>query len=304
MPSLRDFSTALHHVGPAELGKRVYAEVNKDNVFTNAAAMAYAWVFAVFPLMIFLMSMVPYLPENLRRATPDYVDKVMYGAGLQYAIVGPVKDTLTPLLNNTHKGLLSFSLVLTLYAASGGMNTTMSALDAALDVKKFRPFLLKRLVAIALTVFVGLAFLAVMLLLPIGTMAEHVVWHNVHKLPPQVRDLARGPLPWLLTLTRYLLGLVLIQLMIVVLYYVGPSRRKRLRLFTPGAIFTVVGWIATGWGLRIYFAHFDSYSKTYGAVAGMVIMLMVFYLDATIILIGAELDNEVEKARDEHPTRV
>ena len=138
MPSLGDFSTAVRTVGPVELGKRVYTEVNNDNVFTNAAAMAYAWVFAVFPLMIFLMSMVPYLPKHLREATPGYIDKVMYGAGLQYAIVGPVKETLTPLLTNTHKGLLSFGLLLTLYAASGGMNTTMSALDMALDVQKGR----------------------------------------------------------------------------------------------------------------------------------------------------------------------
>src|SRR4051794_13041516 len=127
MSTVKDFVHALRNVGPIKLGVRVGNEVVKDNVMTNAAAMAYAWVFAVFPLLIFFMTLVPYLPREFREKTPDYVADLMYRAGMTWAIVDPVQKLVISLLTTTHGGLLSVGLVLTIYAASGGMNTTMAA---------------------------------------------------------------------------------------------------------------------------------------------------------------------------------
>jgi membrane protein len=301
MASVKELVYVLRHTGLVVLLKRVYSEVNKDNVFTNAAAMAYAWVFAVFPMLIFLMTLVPYLPQRYRDATPERIGDMMYGAGLQYAYVGPVKDAITKLMESPHGGLLSFGLILTLYAASGGMNTTMASLDTALDIEKGRPFWLKRLLAMALTVFVGVCFLIIVVMLPLGSMATNLLTTYAHKLPDWVSQWITAKTVILTTVVRYAIGLTVMQIMIGVIYQVGPSRWHRLKFFTVGSIFTALGWIATGFVLRFYFAHFNSYDKTYGAVAGMVIMLMVFYLDAMIILIGAELDNEVMKARYETP---
>ncbi|MDB5328498.1 MAG: ribonuclease [Phycisphaerales bacterium] len=299
MAKVRDLVFVLRHLGPMKFGQRVLGEVSTDNVFTNAAAMAYAWVFAIFPLLIFLMALVPYLPKRFRDATPDYIGDMMYGAGMTYAIVGPVQETAKSLLTNTHSGLLSFGLLLTLYAASGGMNTTMAALDTAMDIDKFRPFWLKRIIAMVLTVFTGLSFFVVILMLPIGSIITKLVSEYTHYLPQVAQGWMTSKMLILTTLIRYAIGLTVMQIMIGVLYQFGPSKRQPMRFFTVGSLFTAVGWIATGFALRYYFSMSKSYDKTYGAVAGMVIMLMVFYLDAAIILIGAELDTETIKARDE-----
>lgn len=302
MATVKDLYHALRDVGPVELGLRVYRQITKDNVFTNAAAMAYAWVFAVFPMMIFLMSLVPYLPKRFRDATPDYIADLMYGSGMTYAIVGPVQETAKSLLTETHGGLLSFGLVLTLYAASGGMNTTMAALDTALDIQDGRSFFIKRLMAMLLTIVLGVSFVIVMVLLPLGNAMTELLASYTHLLPNFLQEWVTTKTVIFSTIVRYVIGLTIMQLMIGVLYQFGPSRRQRVRFFTPGSIFTALGWIATGIALRFYFENFNTYSKTYGTVAGMVIMLMVFYLDAAIILVGAELDNEVMKARYEKPS--
>lgn len=299
MAKFRDLVFVLRRVGLTKFAKRLIGEVSTDNVFTNAAAMAYAWVFAIFPMLIFLMSLVPYLPKKFRDATPDYIGQTMYGAGMTYAIVGPVQETAKNLLTNTHGGLLSFGLLLTLYAASGGMNTTMAALDTAMDIDKFRPFWLKRIIAMVLTVFTGLSFFVVIVMLPVGTIITKLLTDYVHYLPQVVQGWMTSKMLILTTVIRYAIGLTVMQIMIGVLYQFGPSRRQPVRFFTVGSIFTAIGWIATGYALRYYFSVTKTYDKTYGAVAGMVIMLMVFYLDAAILLIGAELDTEIMKASHE-----
>ena len=299
MSTVKDFVHALRNVGPIKLGLRVGGEVAKDNVLTNAAAMAYAWVFAVFPLIIFFMTLVPYLPHEFKEKTPDYVADVMYRAGMTWAIVDPVQQLVKSLLTNTHGGLLSIGLVLTLYAASGGMNTTMAGLDAALDVDKPRSFWLKRLIAMALTVFLGVAFIIVIVLLPLGGFLTRLLTDYAHYLPAGVQAWMTTKTVILTTIIRYVVSLTVLQLMIGVLYTFGPSRRQPFRVFSPGSLFTMFGWILTGSALRYYFEHFGNFSKTYGSVLGVAVMLTVFYLDATIILIGAEFDNEIAKARYE-----
>ena len=299
MSTVRDFVIALRNVGPYRLGLRVAGEVGKDNVLTNAAAMAYAWVFAVFPLIIFFMTLVPHLPHEFREKTPEYVADVMYRAGMTWAIVDPVQQLVISLLTTTHGGLLSVGLILTLYAASGGMNTTMAGLDAALDVDSPRSFWLKRLIAMALTVFLGVSFLIVIVMLPLGGVLTRLLTDYAHYLPAGVQAWMTTKTVILTTVVRYVVALTVLQLMIGVLYTFGPSRRQPFRMFSPGSLFTMIGWIATGSALRFYFEHFSNFSKTYGSVLGVAVMLLVFYLDATIILIGAEFDNEIAKARYE-----
>ncbi|MGC4032315.1 MAG: YhjD/YihY/BrkB family envelope integrity protein [Tepidisphaeraceae bacterium] len=187
MAGIKDLVHVIQSHGPVELGKRVYAEVNRDNVFTNAAAIAYAWVFAIFPMVIFLMTLVPYLPQRFREQVPYKIAELMYQSGMTWSIVDPVQKLAESLLNETSRGLLSFGLLLTLYAASGGMNTTMAALDTALDIEKPRPFWLKRLFAMLLTVFMGGAFLIVLLMLPIGSIATKLLTEHASALPTRRR---------------------------------------------------------------------------------------------------------------------
>jgi len=301
MARVADFIHAVKQIGPWGFAKRVWRETNEDNVFTNAAAMAYAWAFAVFPFLIFLLTLLPYLPINTQKATIHYIELFMYRSGMTDSVVSLVRDPLKAVMSQAHTGFLSLGLLLTLYAASGGMNTTMSALDEAFEVERPRAFIWKRLWAIVLTLFACLGVVIILIALPVSGLALHLLLAHIHELPlpSWVMGLINVPMLVLITFIRYLIGLFVMQLMIGFLYRFGPSHPHRLRFLSPGAIFATVGWIATGAGMRFYFTHFaeTSYARTYGIVAGMIIMLLVFYLDGIIVLIGAEIDSEVEKCQ-------
>ncbi len=300
MASMRDLIFVVRGQGLWPLLKRLYFEVNEDNVFTNAAAMSYAWVFAIFPFFIFLLALVPYIPEHYRNNANRAVEYVLQEVQVPGKTAETVMSVVKEVTDKPHTGgFLSIGLFLTLYAASGGMNTTMSALDQAFDVEKPRKYVTKRLWAMLLTVLVCACAIIIVILLPIGSQITRLVLEYADKLPERLRWLANGSTLLLFTVARYIIGLTVMQLMIGAVYHFGRSQRNRLRFFTPGSVFAAVGWIALGAVMRIYFENYANYSKTYGTVAGMVILLMIFYLDSIIFLVGAELDSEIELAKSE-----
>jgi membrane protein len=299
MARLRDLVFVVREYGAWSFFKRLYTEINEDNVFTNAAAMAYAWMFAVFPFVIFLLTLIPYLPDQLRGQAVDLTRQVLEQS-LTPTSAQTILGNIGDVVNNPRGGLLSVGLILTLFAASGGMNATMTSLDMAFDVEKPRKYVWKRIVAMMLTVFMCLCLIVIVIAIPIGSLLTKLLLEYNDKLPPWAQELFSGGTLALLTVARYIIGLTVMQILIGVIYHFGRSRRNHhIRFFTPGSILAAIGWIGTGMAMRYYVENFANYSKTYGAVAGMVVMLMIFYINAIIILIGAELDSEIRQIKSE-----
>lgn len=299
MARLRDLVLVPRKYGMWKFAKRLYNEINEDNVYTNAAAMAYAWMFAVFPFVIFLLTLIPYLPAEFRSHAVDLTRQVLEQS-LTPTSAQTILNNIGDVVNNPRGGLLSLGLILTLFAASGGMNATMTALDMAFDIEQSRTYLWRRIVAMMLTVFMCLCLIVIVIVIPIGSLVTKLLLEYNDKLPPNIRPWFNDTTLVLITVIRYIVGLTVMQILIGVIYHFGRSQRNhRIHFFTPGSILAGIGWIATGMGMRFYVENFANYSKTYGAVAGMVVMLMVFYINAIIILIGAELDNEIRLAKQD-----
>jgi len=299
MARFRDLVLIAREYGLWGFLKRLYAEINDDNVFTNAAAMAYAWMFAVFPFMIVVMTLLPYVPDQYRAEATKMTRSVLADS-LTKDASDTIMEQMDKVLSQPRSGLLSLGILLTLFAASGGMNATMTALDRAFDVDKPRKYVWKRIVAMMLTIFMCLCLIIIVVLIPVGSLVTNLLTRHAGNLPAWAQDLMAGWTIPLLTVARYVIGLTVMQILIGVIYHFGRSRRNhRIRFFTPGSIVAALGWIGTGFGMRIYVENFANYSKTYGAVAGMVVMLMVFYFNAIIILLGAEIDSEVRQIKSE-----
>jgi membrane protein len=198
-----------------------------------------------------------------------------------------VLTNLNQVLNQPHSGLLSLGLIVTLWVASGGMSMTMTALDAALEVKKAWPFYVQRPMAILLTIVVTVMIMIVFVLLPIGTAIMNWLAATRH-IPYRVL--------WALAFARYFLAILLLQSILVMLYSFGTSVRRKIDFFNPGALFTLLVWLILAWGFRIYVDRFASYQKTYGAVGGVAILLLFFYLDALVLLVGGEINSLVNTA--------
>jgi membrane protein len=284
MADLKDFIPAVRKAKPWGFVFRTWQEIGKDNVLTLAAAMAYSWLFAVFPFIIFLLTLAPYLPEKQKLDAQQQITAFVQEMIPHQA--QPVLDSLESVLKEPRTGLLSFGLVVTLWTASGGVSMTMSALDSAFDAPQFRPFYTQRPIAILLTMVMVILILLVFVLLPIGSAI--IKWLIEQKLVPHA-------LVWAIDVVRYALAVLLMLAALMILYKFGTSVKQRLIFFSPGAIFTVVAWLVLGGSFRFYVDRFGRYDRTYGAVGGVAIILLLFYLDAVMLLVGAEINSEVDR---------
>ena len=301
MARIRDFFTVVRRVGPLTFAKKIWFEVNDDNLFTNASALAYAWLFAVFPFLIFLLSLLPYLPDRLKGEAQEQLT-------IQLKENLPKKADI--LLSNVQQfmdqpkgSLLSVGLIITIWAASGGMAMTMAALDTAFDVEKRRPFYKQRLLAILLTDVVATLILIVLALLPLGSIAAGFAQKYGAEWLEKIHLTESWLAPILMAwhIIRFSLSFVLLFTVLAILYHWGTVARTRLRFLSPGAIFCVVVWLLLGALFRFYVDKFGKYEKTYGTVGGVAILLLFFYIDALVLLTGAEINSEVEAQMHESP---
>ena len=294
MARLRDVPAAVRAVGPWTFLKNLYREISEDNLFTWAAAMAYSWLFAVFPFFIFLVTLVPYLPEGWRATAEhqlaEYVYKLPKSAADTLWI--NLYPKLQSILYESKGGLLSIGAVVTLFAASGGMAMTMQALDKCYDVDKPRPFYKQRPLAVALTAVVATLIISVIILIPIGS----IVTHFATKWAAEYLTEGIGPavlVVW--QVSRYTLAMALLFGALGLVYYYGANHEHPFHVLTPGSVFSVMVWFGLGIAFRIYIDRYGKYNETYGAIGGVAILLLFFYLDSLVLLIGAEINSEVDR---------
>jgi membrane protein len=296
MARLRDFSPVVRRLGFIAYCKRVWQQCLEDGLFTWASALAYSWLFAIFPFFVFLLSLMPYIPNSGKEWVEHNLGGVLQKSlpmdAYKTVWEGYLQDRIGTLLHSRPKGFLSVGLLLALWAASGGMAMTVSALDKAYDLERCRPWWRVRVLAIFLTFIVASLLLAAMVLLPVASTAKEFVQNFlVHLNPP------RNIPVWayvIFDILRYAVALACLFAALAVLYYFGPFVKQRFRWLTPGAVFCVCVWLLLGWVFRLYVNHFGRYQQMYGPVGGVVILLLFFYLDAVVLLIGAEINSEID----------
>lgn len=294
MARLREVSFVVRKVGPWGFAKKLVHEVNEDGVMNMAAAVAFYWLLALFPFFIFLLTVLPLLPQRVQDRTMWHVYDWTY-SNLAPQAADTVSSNFKALLEQPRAGLLSFGLLATLWAASNGMNATMAALDKCYDVNRPRPFWMQRLVSMVITVCVVVAILLVTALVPIGSLLLKL-FQSERWLGYVPSWASNATALWLINLGRYSLGVFLVILIVSSIYQFGVSVRRRWTLITPGAVFAVLGVIVSGYGFNWYIQHFGgaSYAKTYGALGGVIILLLLFYFYAVVFLIGAEINSEID----------
>jgi membrane protein len=292
MARLGDVPKLFRSVGAVEFARRVWRQVNEDNLVTWAAAIAYSWLFALFPFVLFLLSLIPYLPQQYRKDAKVNVDTILTrwlpqdaARTLRQNIEGNVDNLL-----HQPKGFLLYTgLIVSLWAASGGISATMSALDKCYELDRGRPYYKQRALAIVITVLVMILLLAVACLLPVGSAVRAwVVQHGVI-------DEGRGVLI-LFDVVRWALAMGFLLSVLAIIYFKGPSIKHHFHWLTPGAVFVVTVWVLLGVGFRLYMDHIGSrsYDRTYGTLGGVAILLLLFYVDALVLLIGAEINSEID----------
>jgi membrane protein len=266
------------------LAKRIWSEIQKDDVFGRAAQLSYYFLLALFPLLIFLTSIIGMLigsAAGLRSSLFSYLAEVMPPSAFQL-----IDSTMLEISKSSTGGKLSFGLLAALWAASNGMGAITEALNVAYGVKETRPWWKHRLMAIGLTVALSLLIITALLLVLYGGKIVDILAANFElgSLFVVTWKIAR----WPIVLAFMLLAFALI-------YYFAPDlREQKWAWITPGAVVGVFLWLLASFGFRLYLNFFDSYSNTYGSLGAVIILMLWLYLTGVAVLVGGELNAELE----------
>jgi membrane protein len=259
----------------------LYSEIEEDNVFNGAAALAYYWMLAIFPLTIFLLSLLPFLPiPNLKDAIMD-----LLGQALPREAAALFTDVVSEVTSNTSGGLLSFGLLFTLWSASSGLYAIMQQLNITYDVKEGRSFWKVRAIALLLTIMFLVMIVGAFALVVFGGVVQDWLASFMGESPLLLGFFAT--LRWIIIVCLILMGFAMI-------YYFGPDVEQRFAFITPGSILGSTLLIAASVGFSYYVSNFGDYTATYGSIGAVIILLLWLYLAGLVILLGSEVNALLE----------
>lgn len=278
----------LGGVPPLTIAKRAIKEFLSDDMATYAAALSYNALFALFPFVIFLISLLGFLQ------VPEFFDWILEQSrsALPRDAYERVVDVVAQIQNQSRGGLLSFGAITAIWAASSGVRSLMNALNTAHDVEETRPLWKRYLLSIAFTIGLAVLLIAAVGLMVLGPQAME--W-----LADQAGLGSLFVTLW--TWLRIPVAILLLMISAALVYYVTPNVDEPFAFITPGAIIAVIVWILASIGFSIYVSNFGNYSATYGSLGGIVIVLFYFYISAAVLLLGAEINAEVHYAKAGHP---
>lgn len=262
---------------------RLGRSLSDDDVLDEAATLAYYFVFSLFPLLFFAVSLTAYLP--LGSALDDGLARLR--PLVPASSMSLVEGQLRSLLSEPRPKLLTFSLAVALYAASRGLDAFRKSLNVAYRVSEARPFLRTQWLAVWTTVVTSALVLAGFAMILLGGSAG--TW-----LADRVGVGREFTLVW--SWLRWPTTALVIMLAAALTYYWLPDVDQRFRYLTPGSVLSTLLWLASTWGFTQYADHVTSFNVTYGSLGGAVVLLTWLYLSALVFLLGGEINAVIEAA--------
>ncbi len=271
-------------LGWFDLTKRTVNEALADDVFNLAAQQAYYFFFALFPALLFVIGIASFFP--LQDLTNDVVN--MLGRFAPKMVSGIIVDAMNSLGKQNSGGVLTFGFFVTLWSTSGAMTAIVTTLNACYDVTESRPWWKTRVIAILLTVGIAVFIIASMFLVIAGpTLAEHLA--DTFGLGPVFK--------WTWWVLQWPVVLMLVATSIGLIYYFAPDVEQDWVWITPGSVVATLLWLLVSVGLKLYYQFVPSAANpTYGAIGGIMVLMLWFYASGIALLLGAELNSEIEHA--------
>lgn len=253
----------------------LFKTCRKNNLVPLATELTYRLIFACFPFIIFLMSLIGYFNINsafvldtFSTVLPDDTMKVLS------VFVHEVVDV-------RNSGILSVSLIISLYSASSGFNAIIRGINTAYDQKETRSFIRIGLISIFLVIILAFSIILSILLLVFGdSIYETLIGFLNHN-------------PWLeflFGLAGNLITMLVLLFAIIFIYKLGSCKKLTVYDVMPGALITLIVWLLASKAFNVYINNFARYSMIYGSIASIIIMMLWLNLISIIILVGAEIN--------------
>lgn len=276
---------------PLAFGRRLVTEVMDDEVPDLAAGLAYRFLFALFPFAIFLAALAGFGAQwaGLQDPTGQLIGGL--SDNLPPDIAAQLRPQLDAVLGDARPGLLSIGAVLALWAAMGGIGAVMKAMNRAYDVDETRGFVPRTFRAALLTVLAAIGILVAFVTIIGGSLLTEEAIRQLH-VPDDAWRAA--------SLLRFPVVVALVAIAVAILFRFGPNVAISMRWALAGGFAFSVGWLMATLGFGLYVANFANYANTYGALGGVVVLMLWLYLTALLLLVAAELTALLVKEREPH----
>ena len=278
---LRDNKTSFY-----QLLTILKSKLLKFDVDVRAAAVAFNFTLAIFPTIIFLFSVIPYIPvENLDLQILNLLSEVMPSG-----IFKEAKLTITEIVSKPRGGILSFGFLFALYASTSGMMALMTAFNMTNQTAEKRGFIKSRLIALMLNVMLTFVLMISIIVLIVGRFAVDLLFEE--------GILNRDYNFYIFQAISYLVVFSVFFVTISVIYYVAPAIPKRWKFFNSGSITASILTILITNLFSYYLSNFASYNRLYGAIGTLIALMIWFYLIALILILGFDINASIEEGKD------
>ena len=269
-----------------EVGDFFIKGLMRGSVSIRAGAFSYNFFMALFPAIIFLFTIIPYIPiagfqDQLLQLMQDFFPKATYAA---------VEDTVFDIIKRPRGGLLSLGFVLALYFSTNGIHSLMIAFNQTFHSFETRTWIRVRITSIILVFILSFLLFIAIVLIMVGPIAIDFIADNLN-----IRDSFSY---YLIITAKWLVTLSLLFFAYSFLYYFAPARKSRFRFISAGSTLATFLTILTSIGFNYYVNNFSQYNSLYGSIGTLIIIMLWIYFNAMIILIGFELNASIRHARE------
>lgn len=259
----------------SSLLRLLWHRIDEDDLPGLSAQLAYYFLLSLFPLLIVLFTLLPYIPiphQDMLGVIRDFAP----GDTMDL-----IEKNVHDIMNHRNGGLLSFGIIGTLWSASNGINAIVKAFNKAYNVKESRSFIVSRGMAMLLTFGMILVLILAIVLPVFGKEIGIFLFSQLGYTTEFIK---------LWNTLSWLVSAIILFLIFTGLYWIAPNVKLKCRSAFPGAIFATIGWIVSSIGLTFYVGRIGNYSLTYGSIGAIIVLMIWLYISAFIIILGGEIN--------------
>ncbi|MCC6690543.1 MAG: YihY/virulence factor BrkB family protein [Bacteroidia bacterium] len=255
--------------------------LQKGAITTRASSLAFNFFLAIFPSIIFLFTLIPFVPvDNFQITLFELLREVMPKSAFDAA-----EDTIADIVKNQHGSLLSVGFISALYFSTNGVNAMIEGFNSTQHEMENRSWIKQRLIALLLVIITTLTLIVAIAIIIYSELI--------------LKQIPLGNYSYYFILFGRSIVIFLLFLIVIAFdYYLGPSHKRRSKFFSPGAIFSTILTLITSLGFAYYVNHFGQYNKLYGSIGTLIIVLLWIYFNSIVLLLGFELNASIHSARE------
>jgi membrane protein len=263
-----------------------FKEIGKEALVNKASSLAYNFMLAIFPAIIFLFTLIPYIPKRIgfQETLMDLLALV-----LPHNAFEAFEATIKEIVTIENGSLLSLGFFLSIFFSTNGVHKLMVAFNKSSLVVETRTWLKQRLVALVLTMIIALSVIVCIAAMAVSELLLSYLEKEI--------QYEGGLTVYVILLTRWALLGVLYFITVSILYRYGPAHAKKWKFFSAGSWLATVLAFLTIWGFSFYINNFSSYNKIYGSIGTLIVVMIWLYLNSLILLIGFELNASVDLSK-------